>query len=110
VQNTGSAPARNIALSASQPAGWKVDFEPKQIDEIPNGQQVEVTANIQPTDQAVAGDYVVTVKAQPQDGASKSADFRITVLTSTMWGIVGVGLIAVAVAVVGVAVSRFGRR
>jgi uncharacterized membrane protein len=110
VQNTGSAPARNIALSASQPAGWKVDFEPKQIDEIANGQQVEVTANIQPTDQAVAGDYVVTVKAQPQDGASKSADFRITVLTSTMWGIVGVGLIAVAVAVVGVAVSRFGRR
>lgn len=110
VQNTGSAPARTIALSASQPAGWKVDFDPKQIDEIPSGQQVEVTANIQPTDQAVAGDYVVTMKAQPQDGAAKSADFRITVLTSTLWGIVGVGLIAVAVAVVGVAVSRFGRR
>ncbi|MCL4300225.1 MAG: hypothetical protein KJ077_31115 [Anaerolineae bacterium] len=110
VQNTGSAPAQNIALTASPPAGWKVEFEPKQIAEIPSGQQVEVTANVQPTDQAIAGDYVVTVRAQPEDGPSKSADFRITVLTSTMWGMAGVGLIAVAVAVVGVAVSRFGRR
>jgi uncharacterized membrane protein len=110
LQNSGSAPAQNIALTASPPAGWKVEFEPKQIAEIPSGQQVEVTANIQPADQAIAGDYVVTVNAQPQDGPSKSADFRITVLTSTMWGMAGVGLIALAVAVVGVAVSRFGRR
>jgi uncharacterized membrane protein len=110
VQNTGSAPSQNIALSASAPAGWKVDFEPKQIDQVPNGQQVEVTANIQPNDQAIAGDYVVTVQAKPEDGASQSADFRITVLTSTLWGIAGIGLIAVAVAVVGLAVVRFGRR
>ena len=48
--------------------------------------------------------------AQPQDGAAKTADFRITVMTSTLWGIVGVGLIAVAVVVVGLAVMRFGRR
>ncbi|MBI1879908.1 MAG: hypothetical protein HYR94_17090 [Chloroflexi bacterium] len=110
VQNTGSAPAQNIELSASSPAGWKVDFEPKQIAEVPNGQQVEVTANIQPADQAVAGDYVVTVQAKPDAGPSESADFRITVLTSTLWGIVGVGLIAIAVVVVGLAVVRFGRR
>jgi len=110
VQNTGSAPARNIELSASQPTGWTVEFEPKQIAEIPNGQQVEVTANVQPAEQAVTGDYVVTFRASPEDGASKSAEFRITVLTSTFWGVVGVALIAVAVAVVGLAVMRFGRR
>ncbi len=110
VQNTGSASARNIQLTASQPAGWKVDFDPKQIAEVPSGQQVEVTVNVQPADQAVAGDYVVTVRAQPEDGATKSTDFRITVLTSTLWGVAGIALIAVAVAVVGLAVSRFGRR
>jgi uncharacterized membrane protein len=110
VQNTGSAPARNIQLSASPPNGWKVEFEPKQIDEVPSGQQVEVTANLQPANQAVAGDYVVTVRAAPEDGPTESADFRITVLTSTLWGVVGIALIAVAVAVVGLAVSRFGRR
>ena len=110
VQNTGSASARNIALDASQPNGWSVEFEPKQIAEVPSGQQVEVTANIKPAEQAIAGDYVVTVHARPEDGPSKSADFRITVLTSTLWGIVGIALIAVAVAVVGLAVMRFGRR
>lgn len=110
VQNTGSAPAHNVEINADQPAGWEVKFEPKTIPEVGAGNQVEVTANIKPADQAVAGDYVVTVRAKPDEGASKSADFRITVLTSTLWGIVGVGLIAVAVVVVGLAVMRFGRR
>lgn len=110
LKNTGSAPARDIALSASQPAGWAVTFEPKQIPELPNGQSVEVTANVKPADQAVAGDYQLTFTARPQDSPSKSAEFRITLLTSTIWGLVGVALIAVAVAVVGLAVLRFGRR
>jgi uncharacterized membrane protein len=110
LENSGSAPVRNVKLSASPPSGWSVTFTPEQIPEVPSGQQVQVTANVKPTDQAVAGDYMVTMTAQPQDGASKSADFRITVLTSTLWGIVGVGLIAVAVVVVGLAVMRFGRR
>ncbi len=108
--NNGSAPARNIKLSASPPSGWSVTFTPDQIPEVPSGQQVEVTANIKPTDQAVAGDYMVSMSAQPEGNSSKSVDFRITVLTSTLWGIVGVALIAVAVVVVGLAVMRFGRR
>jgi uncharacterized membrane protein len=53
---------------------------------------------------------MVTVSARPEDGNSESADFRITVLTSTLWGVAGVALIAVAVVVVGLAVARFGRR
>lgn len=110
VQNNGSAPVRDIKLTASQPNGWQVEFDPKQVAELGAGKQVEVTANVQPADQAIAGDYVVTVRAQPEDGATKSADFRITVLTSTLWGITGVGLIAIAVVVVGLTVMRFGRR
>jgi uncharacterized membrane protein len=110
LKNTGSAAAQNIQLSASEPSGWSVDFEPKQVAEIaPNG-QVDVTANIRPAEKAVAGDYMITVSAQPEGGTSQSADFRITVLTSTLWGVVGVALIAVAVVVVGLAVVRFGRR
>ena len=110
VQNNGTAAAHNVELSATQPAGWKVEFDPKQLAEVPAGKQVEVTANVKPADQAIAGDYVVNVRATPQDGPAKPADFRITVLTSTMWGMVGIGLIAVAVVVVGLAVMRFGRR
>ncbi len=110
VQNMGSAPARNVEMSATEPAGWKVEFEPKRIDEIPAGQQVEVKAKIRPADKAVAGDYMVTIRANAEGGVYDSTDFRITVLTSTMWGVVGIALIAVAVAVVGLAVMRFGRR
>lgn len=110
VRNTGSAPARNISLSATPPTGWQVDFQPAQVAEIAPGSQAEVTATVRPADQAIAGDYVVSFSARPEEGRSSNADFRITVTTSTLWGIVGVVLIAVAVGVVGLAVSRFGRR
>ena len=110
VENTGSAPSNGIELSSSTPNGWTVTFDPKQIDQLTAGQQQEVTANVSPSDKAVAGDYMMTITARDKDGSSKSADFRITVLTSTLWGIVGVALIAVAVGVVGLAVMRFGRR
>lgn len=110
IQNKGTAPAHGVELSASEPSGWSVEFEPKEIAEISAGMQVEVTAKIRPSDKAVAGDYMVTISARPEGGTSKSAEFRITVLTSTLWGVVGIAIIAVAVIVVGLAVVRFGRR
>ncbi|MGB9673268.1 MAG: NEW3 domain-containing protein [Anaerolineales bacterium] len=110
IRNDGSAPARGIELSASEPSGWTVTFDPTKIDEIGPNQQVDVTAHIRPGDKAVAGDYMVDITAKPSEGASKTAEFRITVLTSTLWGIVGVILIAIAVGVVALAVMRFGRR
>jgi uncharacterized membrane protein len=108
--NNGTSSSRGIQLSSTAPNGWTVKFDPDQIAEIAAGQQVEVTAHIVPADKAIAGDYVVTVSAKSADGTSKSADFRITVLTSTLWGIVGIALIAIAVGVVAIAVVRFGRR
>lgn len=108
--NTGSAPAHNIDLSASQPNGWTVTFDPETVPEIMPGGQTEVTANIQPNDKALSGDYMLTFRAKPEDSASKSIEYRATVQTSTLWGVVGVALIAVAVLALGLAVARFGRR
>ncbi|MFZ6020503.1 MAG: NEW3 domain-containing protein [Chloroflexota bacterium] len=110
LKNTGTAPLRGIQLSSIEPSGWSVTFDPKEIVEIPAGQQVEVTATIKPAEKAVAGDYLLTVNARPVDSKQQSAEFRITVVTSTLWGVAGIALIAVAVAAVGMAVSRFGRR
>lgn len=110
VQNNGSAPARGVNLSSSEPSGWTITFDPKKVDEIPAGQQVEVTAKLRPADKALAGDYMITLRAQPEDSSTSSAEFRITVTTSTLWGVAGVALIAVAVLAVGLAVARFGRR
>ena len=69
----------------------------------------EVQALITPTEKAIAGDYVTTVRASAR-GESASATFRVTVTTSTMWGIAGVGIIGVALLVMVGAVARFGRR
>lgn len=110
VRNNGSAPARNVQLSSSEPSGWNVSFDPQTIEQIPAGEQFEVNATIRPSEKAVAGDYIVNITARPNEGASKTAEFRITVLTSTLWGVVGIVLIAIAVGVVAMAVMRFGRR
>ncbi len=110
VKNTGTAAARAVEFSSSEPSGWTVTFDPKKVDEIAAGQQVEVTAKLRPADKALAGDYIVTLRARPDGGANVSADFRITVTTSTLWGVAGVALIAVAVLAVGLVVARFGRR
>jgi len=64
---------------------------------------------IKPSDKTVAGDYMLTITARSEN-LSDSRDFRITVVTSTLWGIVGIGIIVIALGVVGWAVSRFGRR
>ncbi|HXF83944.1 MAG TPA: NEW3 domain-containing protein [Anaerolineales bacterium] len=110
LRNSGNSPALGVKLSASSPAGWTVTFDPEEILEVPANGEVEVTMNVKPADQAIAGDYMLTLRAQPNESATKSADFRVTVQTSTLWGIVGIALIAAAVVIVGMAVVRFGRR
>src|SRR5215470_14964 len=109
ITNSGSAPADQIELSGSGPTGWKITFEPKQIERIAAGQNQEVQALITPAAKAITGDYVTSVRATSR-GESASSNFRITVTTSTMWGIAGVGIIGVALLVMVGAVARFGRR
>ena len=110
LRNAGNSPAEGVKLSASAPAGWTVTLNPDNVVEVPANDQIEVTANVKPAKNAISGDYIVTFNAQPNESPAKTADFRITVQTSTLWGAVGIGLIAVAIAIVGLAVTRFGRR
>ncbi len=110
ITNNGSAPAEQVKLSSYEPSGWEVTFEPAEIAALPAGESQEVIMKLKPADKAVAGDYEVTVTVRAEDADSVSKDIRITVVTSTLWGVVGIALIAVAVGVVGMAVSRFGRR
>jgi uncharacterized membrane protein len=109
VANTGTAPADNIELSANAPSGWKVSFEPKAIDRIAPNQHKQVQALIRPPPKAIAGDYVNTLTASTH-GENGTANFRVTVTTSTMWGVAGVGIIGAALLIMVGAVVRFGRR
>jgi len=109
VTNTGTAPAENIALAASAPSGWKVTFEPATIDRLVPGKDAEVQALVTPSDKSLAGDYMTSVSATSR-GEAASSQFRITVATSTVWGIAGAGVIGVALLLMLGAVARFGRR
>jgi uncharacterized membrane protein len=107
--NDGSAAAEEINLAATPPADWKILFEPKTIARLEPAQSVDVQALVTPATKAIAGDYMTTLRANGK-GDSSSADFRVTVTTSTLWGVVGIGVIAIALLVVLGAVARFGRR
>ena len=109
VTNTGTAPAENIQLSGSAPNGWKVSFEPKTIDRIAPNEHKEVQALLSPPSKAIAGDYVTSLTATSH-GENGHADFRVTVTTSTLWGVAGIGIIGAALLIMVGAVARFGRR
>lgn len=109
VTNNGTAPADSVELSGSAPNGWKITFDPKTVEHIAPGANKEVQALITPTEKAIAGDYVTTIRASAR-GGSASTTFRVTVTTSTLWGIAGVGIIGIALLVMVGAVARFGRR
>jgi uncharacterized membrane protein len=108
--NDGSEAARDVELSASTPEGWKSSFDPKKMAQLAAGATQKVKVTLTPSDKAIAGDYQTTIRASASGGLSESANFRITVLTSTLWGAVGIAIIAIALLVVVFAVARFGRR
>jgi len=64
---------------------------------------------IMPPAKAIAGDYVNTFRASAR-GETSSQTFRVAVVTSTMWGVVGIALIGIALLVLVGAVAWFGRR
>jgi uncharacterized membrane protein len=109
LRNTGTAPATDVELSGSPPEDWKVTFDPKKVDSLAPGQKRTVEALLTPSAKALAGDYMTTLSAN-SEGASTNADFRITVSTSTLWGVVGIGIIAASLLVAVGAVARYGRR
>ena len=109
ISNDGSSAAEDVELSGSGPTGWKVEFDKKTVDRIAPGQTAEVNAMITPTEKSLAGDYMATIRAGTR-GETASQQFRVTVTTSTTWGLVGAGIIGAALLIMVGAVARFGRR
>lgn len=110
VQNAGTAPLQAVKLTSTPPTGWNVTFSPSDtIASIDAGTTKTVTANITPSGQAIAGDYVVTFTATTSQ-ANGSQDIRVTVDTSLTWAVVGIGLIVLVFVGLAWVFRRFGRR
>ncbi|HXV71471.1 MAG TPA: NEW3 domain-containing protein [Acidimicrobiia bacterium] len=109
VTNSGTAPISNVELSATAPSSWDVTFAEQVVPQLAAGESANVTATVTPSDQAIAGDYVITFRADSAE-ANSTVDIRTTVNPSAIWGFVGVALIVLVLVGLAWVFRRFGRR
>ncbi|TYP74852.1 NEW3 domain-containing protein [Paenibacillus methanolicus] len=109
LDNTGSAELANVSLSADSPTGWEVTFEPSAVESIKPGETARVQATIKADKKALAGDYVVNVTASAPE-KSASAQFRVAVETSVLWGWIGILIIVLVGAGIYYLFRKYGRR
>ena len=109
VTNTGNVDLQNINLSSSAPDSWTVEFSESSISVLEAGATQELTAYVTPSDEAISGDYVVTMTAS-SDETSSAAEFRVSVKTETIWGIVGILLLVGVGACLWYVFRTYGRR
>lgn len=109
ITNNSNVALEQIALSSSAPAGWTVEFDTSTIETLEAGAAQEVVAHITPGEDAMTGDYVTSITAST-DEITDTAEFRITVKTATVWGLVAILIIAFLIAGLGYVFKKYGRR
>ncbi|BAD41196.1 COG1470 family protein [Symbiobacterium thermophilum] len=109
VKNTGTTEITGINFASTLPPNWTATFSPDSIDALAPGESRQVTVEVTPNSKALAGDYLVTLRAR-SDRASDSAEFRVAVQTPTLWGLAGVGVLAVVGGGLYWVFRTFGRR
>ncbi len=110
VKNDGTQPLQQVVISHTAPTDWTVTYSPSDtIATIaPKGEQT-ITATIVPSNDAIAGDYVVTYRATTT-GANGTVDIRMTIETSPLFGFVGLALIALVLFGLWWVFQKYGRR
>lgn len=109
VTNNSSKSVENIKLTSTEPEGWRVDFDISEIESIEAGEKQEIDVTVNPPEKTIAGDYMLTFSASGEN-TSDQIELRITVETSTIWGVVGIGIIVVVIVAVAIIFTRLGRR
>ncbi len=109
ITNNSNVDLQNITLTSSAPSGWTVTFDESSIDVLEAGATREITAHVTPGDSAMTGDYVTTMTAGCSE-VSDTAEFRVSVKTDTIWGIVAILIILALIAGVSAVFKKYGRR
>jgi len=109
VKNSGSATHNQVRFLSFKPENWKVEFNPETIEGLAPGDLKQVEVTITPADQALVGDYSVSLAVEGEK-ASKNMELRVTVRASTAWGWIGIGIIVLVIAGLVVLFFRLGRR
>lgn len=109
VKNNGSATLTNLEFLSFKPENWEVKFSPEKIESIAPGDLKQVEVTIKPAEQALVGDYSVTLNVDAGK-VSKNLELRVTVRASTAWGWVGIGIIILVVLGLVLMFAKLGRR
>jgi uncharacterized membrane protein len=109
VTNNGNVDLENLNLQSSVSTGWDVEFSESTIELLEAGASKEITATVTPSDNVITGDYVAVLSIS-NDLTSDSAEFRVTVKTTTTWGIVAIAIIVVLVLGLAGIFKKYGRR
>lgn len=109
ITNNGNVDLKNLNLTSSAPTNWEVRFEESTIDTLEAGATKEITAYVKPCENAITGDYVTSIRISNSE-VSSNADFRISVKTSTTWGLAAIAVIVVLVFGLGFIFKKYGRR
>jgi uncharacterized membrane protein len=110
VGNLGTAPIDKVTFSSDKPEGWSIELTPDQVDSVEALGSQTVEINIKPPPETIAGDYMISVRASGVQATSQKINIRVTVETPTVWGWVGVAIIAIVVMGLVVIFMRFSRR
>ena len=112
ITNNGTAPITGVKLEGTPPSGWTVTVDPADgLPSIDPGQVGRINASITPSQDAVAGDYVITFKSSSTENTTgDSAEIRYTVETSPIWAIVGIVLIVLILGGLYYVFRTYGRR
>ncbi|ETR72861.1 MAG: ABC transporter substrate-binding protein [Candidatus Magnetoglobus multicellularis str. Araruama] len=109
VKNTGSATQQNIKFMSFKPENWKVSFEPEALEILEPNDMKQVEVTIEPYDDALVGDYSVSVNIQGEK-VDKTVEFRITVKASAAWAWIGILIIVAVISGLSYIFQRMGRR
>ena len=109
VRNTGSSELKTIEFSSGKPADWEVTFVPDKVESLIAGSSTTVTAYVKASRKAIPGDYMVKMTAKTPE-VSSTADFRMAVKTSMLWGWIGILVIAAVLGGVYYLFRKYGRR
>jgi uncharacterized membrane protein len=109
IRNTGSAPNENISFVSFKPENWKVVFKPEKIDVVDPGDLKQVEVTIKPSDEALVGDYSVTLAVQGQK-ATKNVELRVTVKASMISAWIGIAIIVLVIVGLSFLFIKLGRR
>ena len=110
VTNTGFTSVTGIGLNVAAPEDWELSINPIQVDMLKPQESFSFNVVAKTPENTVAGDYMITLTGSSDQVNSDQVQVRVTVATSTSWGLYGVGLAAVFIVALVLVFVKFKRR